>query len=86
MTNLCICVNLALEDHSGAVDRILNLARNVSEHEVNVYLVSRSRLESLFSILLDSGKYYQIKNGIVKEQHYPFHIRFLFPGITKLIQ
>jgi polysaccharide biosynthesis protein PslH len=86
MTNLCICVNFTLEDHTGAVDRILNLARNVSEHEVNVFLVSRSRLESLFSILLDSGKYYQIKNGIIKEQHYPFHIRFFFPGVTKLLQ
>jgi polysaccharide biosynthesis protein PslH len=75
-----------LEDHAGAVERILNLAKNVSEHEVNVYLVSRSRLESPFSLLLDSGKYYQIKRGIVKEQRYPLHIRFFFPGVTKLLQ
>jgi polysaccharide biosynthesis protein PslH len=84
--NLCICVNFTLEDHTGAVDRILNLAKNVSEHEVNVYLVSRSRLDSPFSLWLDNGKYYQIKNGVVNEQRYPFHIRFFFPGVTRLLQ
>jgi len=86
MINLCICANLTLEDHTGGVDRILNLAKHVSEHEVNVYLVSRSRLESLFSILLDNGKYYQIMNGIVKEHPYPLYIRFFFPGVAKLSQ
>jgi glycosyltransferase involved in cell wall biosynthesis len=87
MINLCICTHASLEDYgSGGVDRIINLAKNVSKHEVNVYLIDRSIKKSLFSLLLDDDKYYEIKNGIVKECAYPLHIRFLFPGLAKLAQ
>jgi len=86
MINICICANLSLEEPSGGIDRILNLAKNVSTHEVNVYLVARSRLKSPFSILLDNGTYYQIENGIAKERPYPLRIRLFFPGVTKLLQ
>jgi glycosyltransferase involved in cell wall biosynthesis len=86
MMNICICANLDLEDHTGGVDRILSMAKNVSTHEVNVYLVSRQRLKSLFSILFDDSKYYQIKNGIARGCPYPKRIRLLFPGIAKLLQ
>jgi glycosyltransferase involved in cell wall biosynthesis len=86
MMNICICANLDLEDHTGGVDRILNMAKNVSTHEMNVYLVSRPRLKSLFSILLDNSKYNQIKSGTAKECPYPTRIRLLFPGIAKLSQ
>ncbi|MGD0977582.1 MAG: glycosyltransferase family 4 protein [Candidatus Bathyarchaeia archaeon] len=76
-----------MEDYgSGGVDRIINLAKNVSKHEVNVYLIDRSLKKSLFSLILDNDKYYQIKSGIVKECDYPLHIRFLFPGLIKLAQ
>jgi glycosyltransferase involved in cell wall biosynthesis len=76
-----------LKDYGvGGVDRIINLAKNVSKHEVNVYLIDRSLKKSLLSLLLDNDKYYEIKNGIVKECAYPLHIRFLFPGLAKIAQ
>ena len=75
-----------LEDSSGGIDRILNLAKNVSTHNVNVYLVGSSRLKSPFSILVDNGRYYKISKGIAKEHRYPLHIRLFFPGLTKLSQ
>jgi glycosyltransferase involved in cell wall biosynthesis len=86
MINLCVCTNLPLEDYKGGVDRIINLAKNVSKHGVNVYLVDRSIKKSLSSLFIDGDKYYQIKNGVVKERHYPLNIRFLFAGSTKLAQ
>jgi glycosyltransferase involved in cell wall biosynthesis len=87
MLNLCICTHASLEDYGGGgVDRIISLAKSVSKHEVNVYLIDRSLKKSLFSLLLDGDKYYEIKNGTVKEYDYPLHIRFLFPGLTKLAQ
>jgi len=86
MINLCICANLMLEDHSGGMNRILNLAKNVSTHKVNVYLVGRSQIKSPFSILIDNGKYTQINNGIAKEYLYPIGIRFFFPGFIKFTQ
>jgi glycosyltransferase involved in cell wall biosynthesis len=86
MTNLCICTDLPLEDYKGGVDRIFNLAKNVSKHGINVYLVDRSLKKSLFSLFFDGDKYYEIKNGVAKENWYPFHVRFLFAGLNKLVQ
>ena len=84
--NLCICTNASLEDYSGGVDRIISLAKNVSKHEVNVYLVDRTLKKSLFSLFLDNDRYHQIENGVTKEHHYPLRISFFFPGLTKLAQ
>ena len=84
--NLCICTDLPLEDYKGGIDRIINLAKSVSKHKVNVYLIDRSLKKSLSSLFIDSDKYYQIKNGVVEERHYPLHIKFLFAGSTKLAQ
>ena len=76
-----------MKKYSGGVDRIISLAKNVSKHNVNVYLMDRSLRKSFFSLLVDGDKYYHIeKNGAIKEQSYPLHLRFLFPGIIKLWQ
>lgn len=73
-------------DYRGGVDRIINLAKNISKQKINVYLVDSALKKSLFSLLLDNDRYYQIKNGIAIEHHYPLRIRFLFPGLTRLVQ
>jgi glycosyltransferase involved in cell wall biosynthesis len=84
--NLCICTDLPLKENNGGVDRITNLARNISKHGVNVYLVDRSLKRSFISLFLDGDKYYEFKNGVVREHDYPLRVRFLFPGLTKLLQ
>lgn len=86
MINLCVCANISLEDQTGGVDRILNLVKNVSAEKVNVYVVSRSRRTSLFSVLVDNSRYCETKNKIAEEHSYPLSVRFFFPGLTKLFQ
>jgi polysaccharide biosynthesis protein PslH len=86
MTNLCVCTHLTLEDHTGAVDRIVTLANYVSKEKVNVYLINRSVNKSLKSLVMDQDKYYQIKSGVKTQREFPFNIRFLFPGPIKLLQ
>lgn len=86
LTNLCICTNLSLKDHSGGVDRIVNLAKSVSRNGVNVYLIDRSVRRSLSNLFLNNDKYYQIRNGVFEERPYPARIRFLFPGLIRLNQ
>jgi glycosyltransferase involved in cell wall biosynthesis len=86
MMNICICTDLWLGTQSGAVDRIVKLARNVSKHGATIYLVDRSRKKSFSALLFDNDKYYGVKNGIFKEFYYPFYMKFLFPGIIKFLQ
>jgi glycosyltransferase involved in cell wall biosynthesis len=69
------------------VDRILSLAKNVSGHNMDIYLVNRLGVgKSLQSFLVDPDKYYRVKNGVTREFSYPLYVRFLFPGLTKLLQ
>jgi len=86
MPNLCICTDDSLDDLTGGTDRIISLAKNVSRHGFNVYLVDRSARKSFSSLFLDRDRYYQIENGILKEQAYPRSMRLLFPGLVRLYQ
>jgi glycosyltransferase involved in cell wall biosynthesis len=86
MINLCVCTNLSLREYTGGVDRIINLAKGISKHEVTVYVADRTIRKSLFSFFFDDDKYYEIRNGIIRERCYPLYIRFLFPGLIKLTQ
>jgi glycosyltransferase involved in cell wall biosynthesis len=72
--------------YHGGVDRILKFARNVSKYNVDVYLVDRSTKKSPFALILDSDKYFAVENGQFSERYYPFHVRFLLPGIVKFLQ
>jgi glycosyltransferase involved in cell wall biosynthesis len=83
---VCICTNLFSGSCDGGVNRILKFAKNVSKHGANVYLVDRSTKKSLFALILDGDKYYAIENGKSYERYYPFHVRFLLPGIVKFLQ
>jgi glycosyltransferase involved in cell wall biosynthesis len=84
--NLCICTDLSLKENNGGVDRITNLAKNASKNGVNVYLVDRSLRRSFFSLFFDGDRYYEFINGTAREHDYPLRCRFLFPGLTKLLQ
>ncbi len=84
--NLCVCTHLPLDNHTGAVDRIMALAKNVSKNDVNVYLVNRSLTKSLSAIFVDKDKYFRIRNGQITELSYPFRIRLLIPGPLKFLQ
>ncbi len=86
MVNLCICSNVSLDDHTGGVDRIINLAKNVSNNGVKVYLIDRTLKKSLSSILVDGDKYFEIINGKLNECPYPLYVRVIFPGVVKLGQ
>jgi glycosyltransferase involved in cell wall biosynthesis len=86
MINICICTDLSLETYHGGVDRIINFARSVSKNGANVFLVDRSRKKTISALLLDEDKYYRVEDGILREHVFPFYIRFLFPGLTKLLQ
>lgn len=83
---ICICTCLWLGLYHGGVDRILKFARNVSKYDVDVYLVDRSTKKSPFALILDSDKYFAVENGRFSERYYPFHVRFLLPGIVKFLQ
>ena len=86
VTNVCICTSHTLEGHTGGVDRILSLARTASQHNMNVYLVNRLVGKTIRTFFLDPDKYYQVKKGVISELDYPLYVRFLFPGLTKLVQ
>ena len=87
LTNICICTSHSLEGHTGGLDRILSLARNVSNHNMDVYLVNRLGMgKSIKSFFVDHDKYYRVKNGVMSELNYPLHVRRFFPGLTKLLQ
>jgi glycosyltransferase involved in cell wall biosynthesis len=84
---ICICTQLWLGMLChGGVHRIVDFARNVSEHGVDVYLIDRSVKKSLSAQVFSDEKYYAIENGEFHERYYPFHIRFLLPGIVKFFQ
>ncbi len=84
--NLCICSDLPLDGNSGAVSRIMELAKHVSNQGITVFLINRTVKNSLTSLLVDSDKYFRIKNGVIEEYQYPKNISFLFPGVIKLFQ
>jgi glycosyltransferase involved in cell wall biosynthesis len=85
MVNICICTDLSLETHHGGIDRIIKFAINISKNGANVFLVDRSRKKTISALLLDEDKYYRVENGILRKHVYPFYIRFLFPGLIKLL-
>jgi glycosyltransferase involved in cell wall biosynthesis len=72
--------------HTGAQDRILNFAKNLSTDENSVYLVDRLMNKSVSSFFFDVDNYYIVKNGELKEKTYPIFIRFFVPGFIKLVQ
>jgi len=86
MVNVCICTDLSLETYHGGVDRIIKFATHISKNGAKVFLVDRSIKKSLSSLLLDGDEYYRVENGILKKHVYPFYLRFLFPGLIKLLQ
>jgi len=84
--NICICTDLWLGAYHGGVDRIVEFAKNISKYGIKVFLIDRSRKKSLSALFLDSDKYYSVENGMLEECCYPFYVRFLFPGLVKLLQ
>ncbi len=83
---LCVCTNIWIGLHSGAVDRILEFTKALSKQGVDVYIVDRSTQKSFSALLFDVDKYFKVENGALKEIPYPFYMRFLFPGIIKFVQ
>lgn len=53
---------------------------------MTVYLIDRSIKKSLSALLFDGDRYIEVKNGIFKECSYPTSLRFLFPGLIKVLQ
>ena len=86
ISNICICTDISLKERNGAVDRITNLAKSASQQGTNVYLIDRAINKSLSSLFKDADKYYEFRNGVVKEHNFPLSITLLFAGLTKLIQ
>ncbi len=86
MPNLCVCTDLSLEDNTGGAERIINLSKNVSRLGFKVYLIDRSLRKSFHSLFLNNDNYYQIEDGVLKERQYPLSMRFLFPGLIRLLQ
>ena len=49
--------------------------------------IDRSLRKSFHSLFLsNSDNYYQIEDGVLKERQYPLSMRFLFPGLIRLLQ
>ena len=83
---VCVCTNDWLGFYHGGVERIVGFAKALSRHGADVYLVDRSIKKSLSALLIDNDKYFKVAGGQLKEIKYPFHMRFLFPGIIKFLQ
>ncbi len=83
---VCICTNEWLDSYNGGVARIVEFAKALSRHNVDVYLVDRSVKKSLSALLIDHDKYFKVNNGQLKEIQYPFYMRFFFPGVIKFFQ
>jgi polysaccharide biosynthesis protein PslH len=83
---LCICTDLWLGLQSGAIERILKFAENVSKQDVKVYLIDRSIKKSFSGIFSDDDKYYTLENGQITEHRFPFYVRFILPGVVKFLQ
>jgi glycosyltransferase involved in cell wall biosynthesis len=84
--NICICTDLSLKTYHGGIDRIVNFATAVSKSGATVFLVDRSRDRSITALLFDKDRYYRMEKGVARKRSFPLSMRFLFPGLIKLMQ
>jgi len=86
MVNICVCTDFSLDTHHGSTDRIINFVTALSKSGATVFLIDRSREKSIAALLFDRDQYYRVEKGVAEKCFYPFYMRFLFPGLIKLMQ